>query len=1090
MAKRQPLSDLRGLVIPEASILDATVTVTSQAGPRAGVVVPDQTTGLSLHGSGELDAASEATTTTIELATARGGNVGDATIRWRFSGDTYRSWDAPVALAGWEYLARSTTADRYRAPHAIRRASTGLACVAVVYDSNTVQVYRQDGYGKWQSATVENTGATTRVTLVDLPSGRLLCLYTVSVGASTTQIRSAYSDDDGATWTTGTSACLPSAFAGASSTIKRLRAVELNGQIALFLWSQVSADEVYQYVSSDGGNLFSLVETLSTSTVAYPDLAVLRGSIHLVTLKYDAAFTPSTIRAQSRRLASASQPASTASTSNIGTNAVWGTYSAGAFTAGDLTIAGTDDGFLWVYGVDFDTGGTRAGIIRVSPDAGATWYDNHSNSHGGVSGTLIAWNGDSTTCLRELSACPERGRVVLAHTPQTSPGGVATNFTSLCAGYMGGWSTVGMADPLNGEWWEQAGWDYAYLPIDLPTDTGTLWTRTLTGGATEVLGATGLTLTATGTDRIYYTASPTISSGLAEGILWEGQVLVSAGQLVLDLRLTDGTNGYSVQAVVSTTQVQIYDMGAGGTLLHTLAIDATSGIVLRVALDNTSTSVWTGATGRVRAWARIDGPYSGASPILHGPRQDREWTHVGVTSTLTSAAYAANRVRWGAVTAAGTGTYRWVLYSTGTQTAGNLAESVNGDVHGALVPPASSPLHLTDGARIHGVNGPTSSGDTYTMAPAFEYPISAINPLVSPSPRRRWRSTGDALAQDIVLTGLDLGARLGDTWAVYVAGANWQTATLFRDSTGTNKILDLDLAAGLINLGFTRARDLVFPTAGGAGASPTYYGEGALEGCYLDFGSNRVRKIAANTSGAWLTGGTASYNSTRIRLDSYDAGDPTSGTCTLRMTRGLWLIETMQSTDTLMLRIPAQDTAENYLTLGTLLIGKVRWFGQQYSRGRGLSFTPAYELSETRSGARRVRRLGPTRRAYEVAWDDGVDTTGLHSLATVGAPDYWTLGYTGADAVADIAGTPRTLSGIISSTSGAYLPVVLAPSVPQQGSAPGTAGIPILDPERHLYGRIVTETLRVDADPSVRGDEFRDPGEVVKIGSVVLEEEL
>jgi hypothetical protein len=166
----------------------------------------------------------------------------------------------------------------------------------------------------------------------------------------------------------------------------------------------------------------------------------------------------------------------------------------------------------------------------------------------------------------------------------------------------------------------------------------------------------------------------------------------------------------------------------------------------------------------------------------------------------------------------------------------------------------------------------------------------------------------------------------------------------------------------------------------------------------------------------------------------------------------------------------------------------MHWFGRQYSRGRSLTFTPAYELSETRSGARRVRRLGPTRRAVEVAWDDGIDTSGLHSLPT--APDYWTLGYSGADALADSVGTARTLAGIIASTSGAYLPVVLAPAVPQQSSAPGTTGIPILDPERHLYGRIVTETLRVDADPSVRGDEFRDPGEVVKVGSVVLEEEV
>ena len=1086
MAQRQPISDLRGLVIPEQAILDATITATSQAGPRAGVVVPDQVTGLSLHGSGTIDAASESSTgTAITIATARGGNVGDATIRWKFAGDTLRSWDSPVALAGWEYLDRSTVADRYRAPHAIRRASTGLVCIAATYDTNSVVVYRQSQYGKWQSATIENTGAATRASLVDLPSGRLVCIYTVSVGTSTTQLRSAYSDDAGATWTTGTSACLATAFVGASSTIKRLRAVELGGQVSLFLWSQVTADEVYQYVSNDGGNLFTLVETTSTSTVAYPDVAVSRGALYLVTLKYSASYSPSTIRAQSRRLTSASQPASSASTSDIGTAAVWGTYAAGAFSAGDLTVAATDDGFLAVYGCGFDAGSCREVITRISPDGGANWYDNHSNSHAGASGTNAAWTSSSSTALRELSACPERGRVVLAHTPAT----VAANFTSLCAGYLGGWSTVGMPDPQNGEWWEQAGWDVTYLPLDLPSAMATVWTTTSSGTATESIGASGLTITATGVDRINYTAAPSTASALTAGILAEFAFTVAAGTLTADLRICDGANGYWVQVHATTTGLDVRDLNTGGTgtSIATLTMDTTKGVVLRIALDKAS-GAWSAAGGRVRAWARIDGPYTGASPILYGPRQDREWTHIGTSSTLTSASITLNRLRFGSSTSAGTGIYRSVVYSAGAQTAGNIADSVTGDIHGALVPPSSSPMHLVDGIRISGVNGPTTSGDTYTMTPGYEYPISAINPAVSPSPRRVWRSTGDALTQDIVLSGLDLGARPGDAWAVYVAGANWRTASLYRDASGTNKVLDLDLGAGLVTLGYTRTRDLVFPSAGGAGSSSTYWGEGALAGAYVDFGSNKVRKVAGNLSGAWTTAGTGAYASTRLTLETYDAGDPTSGTLTMRLPRGLWVVDNMVNTDTLMLRIAAQDTAENYFTLGTLLIGRVHWFGRQYSRGRSLTFTPAYELSETRSGARRVRRLGPTRRAVEVAWDDGIDTNGLHSLPT--APDYWTLGYTGADALADSVGTARTLAGIIASTSGAYLPVVLAPAVPQQSSAPGTSGIPILDPERHLYGRIVTESLRVDADPSVRGDEFRDPGEVVKVGSVRIEEEV
>ena len=70
------------------------------------------------------------------------------------------------------------------------------------------------------------------------------------------------------------------------------------------------------------------------------------------------------------------------------------------------------------------------------------------------------------------------------------------------------------------------------------------------------------------------------------------------------------------------------------------------------------------------------------------------------------------------------------------------------------------------------------------------------------------------------------------------------------------------------------------------------------------------------------------------------------------------------------------------------------------------------------------------------------------------------------------------------------IPVVVLPAVKQQSSAPGTTGIQLLDPEASLYGRIVTQTLRVDSDASVRGQELRDPGEMVQISTVIVEEEL
>lgn len=1090
MAKKQPTSDLRGLVIPDSAFRDATYTAETQATPYAGPVVPDKSTGLVLQSSGDLDSATSlAGGSLIRLETHTGGNVGDATIRWRFDGESLRSWEPPLLMSGWEFISRGTVASQYRHPHGVRRAKTGLLAVAVIYDDAAVRVYRQDKYGKWSSSTVAHVGSTTRATLMELPSGRLVCLYTVSAGTSTTQVRSAYSDDDGATWTTGSSATIFGGIGYASSDVLRIRAAVLNGQAILVVWVQYSSDYILQYASSDGGNKFVQVEEFSDSARSHPDICVMGGSLYVAYIGYDSVLTG--VYPYVRRLASCAQPLSSALETSAAGGAVNteapGIWSASMMAYGDCAIAASDEGILYLYTTDFgDTSSNpRETLVRVSDDGGKTWDYNHRNSHGYADGQNIAYSGSASTSLRDICAVPERGRMVLFHSPQTNPGGVATNFTSLCAAYLGGWTSVPLADPA-GSRWEIAGWDWTYVPTDLPRDIGGgTWTTTQTGAATESIGSDGLTISAGAADTIYYSTTPVTTGAEGYGIVSEFHAIVSAGSVRAELRISNGTNDYTARLIISTAQIQLVDSNAGATIA-TLAIDCSVGVTIRFAVDKAS-GAWSTNVGRVCAWAREDGPYTGAV-INHGPRQDRLWTQIGTSSTLQSGALTTNLLRFGktVVGAVGTATCRGIFWSAGLETAGNIASG-----HGArghIVPVAGSPAHLTAGYRLHGVDGPGVSGDTYQTRAAYEYPASAVNPFVSPSPRRRWRSTLDTVSQDITITGLDIGALNGDVWACYVAGANWRTATLYRDTGAVNKLLDLDLADGLVSLGFNRSRDLVYPTSGSAGSSAIYFPEHALSGAHVDFGGGRVRKVASNTSGAWTTSATGAYASTRLRLESYDTGDPASGSLTLRMPRGLFLFAGMQSTDVVMLRIPAQNTAEGYFELGTLLIGKVRFFGRQYSRGRSLGFVPAYEVTETRSGARQVRALGPTRRTMEIAWDDGIDSSEVYNLPT--EPEYFTFGYTGAAGLASPADTALTVAGIVDATQGATTPVVLAPAVPQQSSAPGTNGVRLLNPEASLYGRLMVDTLRIDADSNIAGNELRSPGEVFKIGSVRIEEEV
>lgn len=1076
MSLAQPETDLRGLLVPERALLGATVSATSQAGARPGGAVPSGTYSLVLVTSGVLDQAVD----DLTIVTQKAGGVGAATVRWRYTADDeLRSWDPPAMISGWEFVSRSTTANKYTRLHVARRPSTGLAVVSATQDLTSVVVFRQDRFGKWLSSTVEATGDDTVSCLVPLANGRLLAFYTYAVGASQTQVRMAYSDDGGATWTVGSTECLATPLAKASDKYLRIRGAELNGLLAVLLHEQDTVDVVYQYVSSDGGGTLDEVDS-SPGDIGWPDLAVSNGALYVALLRYDS--SGPTLLPYVHRLTSASMPVSSADgvlAGESGGTTEWGVYSAGRLASGECALLADDDGTLWVYGVDFDAGSSKEVVTRLSRDGGATWTNNYASSHSPVGTVLFV--GDSTSYLRDLAVAPERGRAILVHRMVAQ----ASHDDSLCAAFLGGWSTVGM--PENPAYAESvAGWEYVWIPVDEPDNLGWTLATSGTGTSTSSLGSTGLTVASGALENQHYTSTPTVAVFAEYGILAEFHVTMGSGTRTHEFRISDGVNDYTVRVHLTTTTITLRDVNAGADLV-TVPASLGNGVVIRVALDVDGT--FAGNDGRVRAWFRVDGPYIGGT-VNYGPRQDREWTAVGsfgggatVFTGLTSGAATTPRVRWGAILESGSATYRYFVYSPGLYTGGNIADSETGAERGARLPSAVSPLHLAEGLRVHGVGGPTMAGDTWTHACDYEYPAAALDPSVSPSPRRPWRSTSDVLQQDIVWSGLDLGWRPGDLLGICLVNANFPKADLYAGAGAATHVAQLDMRVQ--GLGFTRTRGQLVPAAGGASA-PFHFSEGILRGARVNLGGSSIRKVRTNQAGAWLAAGTpGSYASARLQLEDYDGADPASGNLDLWMPGGLWITEAMVDTDTLTLRIPAQATVEDYFQLGTVLIGRVRVL-QEYSWGRALQWTPAYQLETSLSGARSARALGPTRRAVDLAWDDGVHVIGLHTEGS--APDHYTAGYTGADAIAAPADTPGTLAGILAEVEGATLPVVYLPAI-RQFAAATTAGSPYrdLDPNGWLYGRILTETLRVD---NVLGHEQHADGQIVKVGQVRIEEEL
>lgn len=1070
MALRQPASttDLRGILVPEYKLRGAAMSATSSAGPRSGAAAPAQPTAMVLDPSGVLDSTA---TEDLMLVTERAGGVGTATVRWSYVGEDLRSWDPPTLVSGWEFISRAPTVNLYTQAHAVRRPTTGQLLVVVSADLQTPMVWRQTTAGKWLGELIEVTDGYTTACLVEIPAERrTVCLYTVAVG-SETQVRQAYSDDGGVTWVIGSRTCLPEALAVGSNKVLRLRAELLHGLISLVIWEQDSTDILRQYVSETSGANFSVVERITSGTEGCPDMAVRDGVIYLATVNSN------TKKPTVRRVSSAGQPFSSVEGIEAadGSGWEWGSVTAGKLTA-ECALLADDDGVLYLYGQDYDTagGGTNETGCVVSLDGGDTWGPMHASpSVSQPEGVCVHWSG-ALTHMKDIAVAPERGRAVMLHRfAGNTPG---TYDDSICAAYLGGWSTVGMPeDERYPRRLGMGGWEVLYLPFVLPDADG--WTLATTGATTATLAVTGVDITVEALATRYYHRTYTSTAPVDDGTCAEFELQWVSGSTVQEVRISDGTDSYSVRVTVASNLATLRDLNAGLDI-GSLPVDTSMPVVIRIATDK-PTGAWTGKNGRVRAWARSVAPV-----LTYGPTPDREWTQIATTSLLHSTPGTTSRVRWG-LGEAGRAIYRQVSYSAGSYTARNIADSETGKARGRTLTSATSPIHLVEGRRIHGSKGPSQSLDTWSLPVAYEYPVEHIDPSRHPSPRSRHRAT-DASGVDYRWAGLDLGWRARDLFAVYIRDATWRTATLYRDVGATLPVMSMDLASGLTGLRFVRLRGMLHPQNTAGTSAPFHFHEGMLAGAVADFGSGRLRRIRWNTAGGWL-GGTdpASYASARIELESYDALDPSNGAMTIIMPSGLFISESMESTNDLLLRVGAQATATGYIGTGKVVMGRMRILAHDYGLGRAVTSSPSYAMTQTRGGTRRGRRLAPGRRGIEVAWDEGVDTSGIYTPGS--AAPHLTIGYPGADAQAAYADTPRTLMGIFEAMDGAVLPGVLATRIPQAAAAFGTAApITILNPEEAHFGRFLTETLRMD---NVLGDEGRDPGEIFRLPTIRFERE-
>jgi hypothetical protein len=1101
---------VRGLLVPDFRIgydvIALSLSSYTQAGPLPGVPEAEDETEMVLEASGTQSASKK-----LRIRCSKAGQPtpdGGAFV-WRdvatSGAEPWRGWDAPHQIADFEIYDYTTTANKWKHPHAITLEDGTIVCVVLKGNRKIVALTRSATSNLWSEAEIHDNGSAYTYgaypTVLVLPSGRLLCYFWKEDAAtSSNQVRMHYSDDSGASWSLGNRAVLASALdnVGATITPKRLRAAYLNGQILLVGWIVDSTlarhDVTYQWASSDLGASFTLVDSwdgaADSSWSAYPSLFVANNQFVFHYLTNDSTTTPGIVPHQ-RRIANAYQllSAATDELACLSTSAMkWGSIAAFEFTDGDLSSWVDEDGVFYMAGRDHDNAGgaLKECFVLRSIDGGATWRGvGSSNAHWA---RAAWWAGQDTQSFPDgFTGTAQGGRSVLVHgynaNPETHDNG------SLAITYLGGYTTVTLPSlNLFPSPAERVSFLRTWVGFDLPENTGGQFTY-VPGGAVVALTSGGVNFTGGVFDSGSYVLTAAPTSTLAQGMLALVDIKVQGGTGVVTLVSSDGVNSYTIRVAVTQTTATLRDMHAGVDL-GTVAVDGKGGVQVLLAVGNDGTGAGSPNNGQGAAWVFSKGGFNGPT--------DRAFVSLGSSTTLQAGATPTNGLQWGMLTgsAASDVTVKIVGYSFGSYTGQQLyaGQGNPGDLQGRNFAP--TPLFVNDGTKIAAVDGPAFYGDSWQINTRYEYGIENIFPDIAPSPDRPWRSTSTASDVSIVFeydgTLNQETPRISPIAGIALLNINFRNFQIDgwdKDLGAWVTIAQASSCDGQDTLPFARQGDAILPTAATTPGAREWFTLHTLAGSYVclrDGGGviQAVRKIRTNGEGAFNNSAT---KTARIFVEGAAAGDPTGAggaTCEVWSRDVVVLSNSTDKFTRLRLFIPAQTTSEGYFRIGAMVFGHVVTFARQYSRGRTINAEPNYNLTTSRSGTRRARRLGAIRRSVELAWTDGVDTTQISR--NFPSADF-IVGHTGATPtpVGSPSDTPYTVQGVADYLNGATTPVVYLPGFDQPSA--GDAAIVIVNRNRMLYSRLVSP-VRLE---SRLGSEWSGKaGELFNVATITLEEEL
>ena len=1078
----QDRDQYQGLLIPDGRLTATTAlwdaqSSYSQAGPRAGVPVPESDSEAVLEAQGLQVADSS-----IDLLAVDGGPVGRtidaAQMVWRRTGDgtnAFRGWEIPATFSSWEVVQWAPTTTDYGPPHVCTLRSDKyrdrVVMVAERTDNDSIYCFRRDpDAGTWSSAVVIHSGATEGAAsypcLVEV-GDRLYCLHWVpGVGEASDGrwIRVQVSEDGGATWSVarryahGSFLYVDSGATGSQSNVGMIRAAYSAGQVMVCYLREagsagagVPRDSINQYASNNLSLGLDFVDR--TSTGGPFDLVVSGGIFVLVWAQSDR-------HIYWARLGSAYSPLTSVS---WGSTASYG-WDQTSFaevdgndhiTDADVAVAVDDAGLLWLYARHANTsviGAVGEIIVVYSNDDGDNW--NRVGLDSKVPSSLVdtsqVWSGgvngaqtDDSHYPRHLAVCWQRGRAVMAH--QWYAATATTTQTSLAVGYLGGYHDLTIAPIRDGtSLVDRHPWQLTRLPIERAQDTSS-WTLVSSGAFANALQSTGAErFSAPGGAAGGYVYRDYAAGGDDLAVLTFAAYASGAGatgtaqRAALSVRIDDGSRGVEVAIYLGATEFGVYDVVSSTQLaLHqSLGNNAREWRIGVYA--NEANSIRT-----CRVWYR-DWNKSGGNPATV---EDRRWSFVGAFAlTDDGGTVGSNRVKYGIW---GTGTsvadldvYHGPHFAIGDTSAANcisgsayqwhLWATTDNPEQLSGRPLSSSPVYYADGLEVLAVDGPAHKGDSWTVATAYEYPIERLWPSYSRSPRTRWRSTDEtqqqiAVALDETLLGTDESHAGAPLYGLHLSGINWRQGSLeYYTGAAWVKVLDIDTSPwGAV--AFVREGATLLPNA----ALDHQIAGQELVGWDARIIAGDIRRIRGNRGGRWSTGTTAGPRA-RVDLAGVDGGEAASGTVAF-CARSVTLVFEIPAATTLSgwrLVINAQDTVEGYFEIGTMLLGRVWVAGLPPDWGRRTTQILGAAYSTQQDGSTAASLPRPTGMGVEVAWPAPVDSTEFHAG---GEPQYVTTTTTsGVEGAATWTATVYDLQGELAAAGTS--PLVYLPRIEREAT--------------------------------------------------------